>query len=189
MSYVLRFLAWLLPAAVCHHVFRAMAWCLSRLPRNGFLWAYTIKAKDGRSPYITRCLFPRWRGSRTMLHWIHIPDQDHEMHDHPWQWARGQVLLGRYIEDRAKISWKHLDDADAFMRGYDTNLYCAGDKTGLLCVDWHRIVHVDPRTWTLFRVGERVQDWGFMICTNPIVKMPWQDFFKRKGINQDKVAS
>ena len=187
MSYVIRFIAWAMPVSVAHALFRALCWSCAKLPRNDYLWCYTIVAKDGRSPYLTRCLFPRWRGRRVMLHWIHRADQDQDMHNHPWAHGVSRVLTGWYNEQRmvahpTASRSGHVETTFLFRK--------PGDEPHTLDqYDFHRIDAIDHRgpTWTLFEVGERVQEWGFLVDGKTFV--PWQEYFRQKGIEQDKVAS
>jgi hypothetical protein len=145
----------------------ALQGATSQLERNKHLWTYTIDSFRG-SPYLTRTLFPRipLLDRRMMLHRIHRPDEDSEMHDHPWKNARFLILSGGYTEVRLVE-----DEPTEFTYG-------EGDVNVLDWTTYHRIVDLKPNTWTLGLIGERVQDWGFL-CDGE--KVPWQEFFRRKG--------
>lgn len=89
---------------------------------------------------------------RVFIH--HIPSGDHDryMHTHPWRWAVSLILRGGYTEIRR--------------------------SPGSVCQQWrshprwaivswcerttHRILSVDPGTYTLFIAGPRTgKGWGF----------------------------
>lgn len=134
---------------------------LAELPRNDKAWTYTISG-DG-TPYITRTLLPRVAGQRPMLHRIHRPDADPYLHNHPWATCRSLILSGGYREER-------LVDG-----GVVPFIYRPGDVNRLDAGDFHRISHAWPNTWTLLLVGERVQDWGFLVDGETI---PWRTYLK-----------
>lgn len=80
------------------------------------------------------------------LHRIENPDTATEEHTHPW---RGDlwVLRGRYVEFRRGRSCARR----------------AGTRATLLPNESHRIVFVEPGTWTLFRAGPKHgRGWGFV---------------------------
>jgi hypothetical protein len=83
------------------------------------------------------------------LHWIHKPDPDRDLHDHPW-WFVSFVLRGGYTEitcaDPAiypriehKVSWFNSKN----------------------CKEAHRIAYVKPKTLTLVITGGKKKSWGF----------------------------
>jgi hypothetical protein len=130
-------------------VLSVVARTLSGLPRNDFLWAYTI----GRgSPYMTRVLTPRVFGRRRVLHRLYRPDAERHPHNHPWCWARFRVRSGGYTEERTTrdgvVTCRRLE---------------VGDVNDLTSDVFHRLVEVDPDTWTSGVLGEPYQDWGFLV--------------------------
>lgn len=176
MTYLLRFIAWALPTRAAAAVFRALTWAAAKLPQNGVFWCYTIRGKDG-SPYIRRLLLPRWGGQRPMLHWIQRPDEDRDMHNHPWAWAESRILLGGYAEDRLRPIPDH--EVHGGMLRRETEIYRPGDINRLHAGSWHRISSIRPHTWTLITVGERVQEWGFRTPEGFVV---WTEYLARKGL-------
>jgi hypothetical protein len=151
-------------------------------PSNKFLHTYTIRGADG-SPYLSRTLFPRRNGRRWILHRWHRPDQDHNLHNHPWADARGRILLGGYTEQR-RIELTLTSGQRVVM--YPTDHYYRGDSTALLSTTYHTIVAIQPRTWTLLSVGERIQDWGFLVDGQHV---PYQEYFAQRGIKQEGARS
>ena len=104
---------------------------------------------DGK-PYLTRFQILKTPWFSIKLHWIHVPDKDRALHDHPWAFA-AVVLRGGYEEYESK------DPAN---------------KPGVLkTIRWfnykntvtaHRIATVKPKTLTLVVTGPKVdKDWGF----------------------------
>lgn len=135
---------------IAHRLASLVSSALARVPRNGHAWTYTIRGFDA-SPYLTRTLLPRVAGHRLMLHHLHREDQDPHPHNHPWRHARFLVLSGGYVEERL---------VDGVLR---VKLVRAGEVNTLTADTFHRIVFVAPGTWTLGLVGERCQDWGFLV--------------------------
>jgi hypothetical protein len=135
------------------------------LPQNGDLWTYTIRGGDG-SPYLTRTLLPRIAGQRPLLHHIHREDQDRHMHNHPWRTATFQILCGGYVEERL------VNGAVV------TRTLRPGDQNEIDAGTFHRVTHVEPDTWTFGIVGERCQEWGFLVDGAVV---PSAVYFARKG--------
>ena len=137
----------------------ALQSALGELPRNDRAWSYVIGT--GGVPYITRTLLPRVAGRRPMLHRIHRPDADAHLHNHPWRTCRSFILSGGYTEER-------LVDGEVvrFRHG-------RGDINQLDARDFHRIDIVEPDTWSLLLVGERVQEWGFLVDGDVV---PWRTY-------------
>lgn len=138
---------------------------LAGLDKNDNAWTYTIHGFDG-SPYITRTLLPRVGEHRLMLHQIHRADADPYMHNHPWRTARFLILSGGYVEER-------LVDGEIVARAI-----APGEWNEIDANTFHRVRTVWPDTWTLGVVGERCQDWGFLV-DGALVKSA--DYFARKG--------
>lgn len=134
---------------------------LSMVGKNDFAYTYTIDGFD-QSPYLTRTLLPRVAGYRPLLHHIHRADQDPHMHNHPWDVAFFTILRGGYVEERAS----------------GPRSYVVGDVNRLSRDDFHRIDRIEPNTWTVGLVGERVQDWGFLVDGELV---PHAEYFARKG--------
>lgn len=85
------------------------------------------------------------------LHWIHRPDPDRDLHDHPW-WFASLVLSGGYEE------YESRDPANQPGQARDINWFNYKNKTTA-----HRISKVKPNTITLILAGpkDREKDWGF----------------------------
>lgn len=153
--------AWL--ASLGRAALAALQSGLAELPQNSHAWTYTIRGFD-ESPYLTRTLLPRLRGHRVVLHRIHREDQDRHLHNHPWATASFLIVSGGYIEERLGRAG---DQA-----------FGPGDVNRLDASTFHRISYVAPNTWTIGLLGDRVQDWGFLVDG---VLVPWQDYFAAKG--------
>lgn len=143
----------------------ALSAACGELLQNSKLWTYTINGFD-RSPYLTRTLFPRLAGHRPMLHRIWREDQDRHMHNHPWRTAKFLILSGGYVEER-------LVDGVPVAR-----TLAPGDVNTLNAETFHRVRTVWPNTWTLGIVGDRVQDWGFLVDGTLV---PHAAYFAAKG--------
>jgi hypothetical protein len=137
---------------------------LSEVPQNSRAWTYHIRGFDD-SLYLSRTILPRLFGVRPLLHRIWREDADRHMHNHPWSWARFLIVSGGYVEERAS----------------GTRIYGPGDVNRIDASTFHRVRTVWPNTWTLGIVGERVQDWGFLIDGEVV---PHKTYFARRGHEQ-----
>ncbi len=102
-----------------------------------------------QEPYLTRYyLFlkdRKWFPFNFFLHNFHKGDPD-DLHDHPWSYCT-IILKGGY--------WEHTPKGK-FWRKAGTIRF-AGSKS------LHRIeLEPDVDVWTLFFVGPRVREWGFI---------------------------
>lgn len=82
-------------------------------------------------------------------HWLHRflrADSERHLHSHPFT-ARSTILTGCYLEQTPK---------GEIMRR-------AGDENHITPETLHRIIDVQPNTWTLMKVRpERLPDWYFI---------------------------
>lgn len=144
-----------------------------KLPKNDKLWAWTIGSEHG--DYMTRALFPRLGTMRFMLHNIHRPDADAQLHNHPWAWGLSLIVAGGYLEQR-----RQPDGSSRLMS------YGPGDINDLRPTDFHRVAHVMPGTWTLFAAGPRAQEWGFL---DGETFTPWREHIAKRGMTFEGVRS
>jgi hypothetical protein len=102
------------------------------------------------------------------IHRIVLPDQDRDLHDHPWN-ARTFILRGGYKEVRRVVSsGSSMYDRQAeawvplsYSEDYDR---IAGDTVSLRFGEYHRITQVSPGgVWTLFVTGKYRGTWGFLV--------------------------
>lgn len=127
---------------------RKLLWWLS-----GFLQVRVIDI-DG-SPYLERYLVGRWRGMVAYLHHFVRGDAEPWLHDHRWKWSIAIVLRGSYVEER----WSYLCPA----AGLVTSRRRVRMFNLIRPKDFHRIVSVEPNTWTLFIHAPRSnKGWGFL---------------------------
>lgn len=101
--------------------------------------------------YLTRLNIIQTPWFSVKLHWIHRPDPDRDLHDHPWPFM-AFVLRGGYEELESydpKQQFPHLRIVNWF--NYKNT------QTA------HRIVSVKPKTMTLIISGPRSKSkkWGF----------------------------
>ena len=82
------------------------------------------------------------------LHHILRADIGDDPHDHPFDFA-SLILCGGYTEAR------RFNDVDQVCR------FDAGDIVRRKTTDFHRLISVDPGTWTLVLSGPKVKPWGF----------------------------
>lgn len=120
-------------------------WAASKLP------SVTIFVEGGEK-YLTRYyLFGadrKW--GNIFLHHFHASDKGLELHNHPWSWSFGLILLGGYREER---------------RAQDNSVQARLVKPGkfnyITNKDFHRVDLLEKDAWSLFVAGPRTQEWGF----------------------------
>jgi len=120
------------------------------------------------------------------IHHIMRPDEDRDLHDHPWN-ARTIILRGWYTEQRpAGAEWKKavlagmvsnpeqkwvdwvMKDACEWIKRDQ------GDTARLNHGEYHRIDQVSPGgVITLFITSKWRGDWGFLVNG---VKVPWRTY-------------
>ncbi|WP_460093748.1 hypothetical protein [Pseudomonas sp. S2_B03] len=120
------------------------------------------------------------------IHHIMRPDEDRDLHDHPWN-ARTIILRGWYTEQRpASAEWKEkfksclIPNPDPKLVDWATNDACEwierdqGDTARLNHGEYHRIDQVSPGgVITLFITSKWRGDWGFLVNG---VKVPWRTY-------------
>lgn len=106
-----------------------------------------------------------WFPISVRIHHIVQPDQDLEMHDHPWH-ARTFILKGSYGEYRL------VEQDGVQCQGYFART--AGDTATLKFGEYHRIDYVPPGgVWTLFVTGKYQGTWGFLVNGE---KIQWRKY-------------
>lgn len=162
-----------------HYKLREYAATLER-PENP-----DIYGREGlyMSKYIVQ-KFPkgsRYENCDVRLNWIVRPDEDLELHDHPWgnrddpeaAPSRALILFGGYEEERRIGTDKHWR---IVRRNYEE-----GDTNTLYGSDFHRIHRLfNPLgSWSLFWLGPYYKSWQFWNRETNIYT-PWRDFVKAK---------
>lgn len=168
---------------------RVMDWALEKNGLGSYegeddpRWAYTIRGVDG-SDYLSRLLLPRVRvpftsiSFRPMIHRFHRPDDDRELHNHPWTRAFSVVLSGAYDEERLSGDprrdrymnpagqcnlcggWRgECEGHDA-----DVDVKTVGRFNVLSGDDYHRVTRLRGDVFTLFVAGPKKpgDEWGFL---------------------------
>lgn len=107
-----------------------------------FLWPNKYKEKSANH-------------GRVLIHQFVRGDYDRRPHNHPWSWADAVILQGGYTEDRVV----GFEDGKILI---ENPVYRQGDLNRLTGMDFHRVHSVQPDTWTLFKHGPHVKDWGFI---------------------------
>lgn len=126
-----------------------------------------------KGPYLRRYKLRTDMGVRVYLHQFLRPDEDPEMHSHPWSWARSFVLAGGYIEERR-------DPNDEIIR----REVLPGQTVHLKPDTYHRVAAFrDEACWTLLICGPKTQSWSFW---NPKTNetTPWKAFIEKKYVDR-----
>lgn len=89
-------------------------------------------------------------GTQVWYHRFLRNDSERHLHNHPWA-SRSKILVGWYIEE-------HKPDKEIYRRKF-----LAGDVNYIRTRTVHRIVEVQPDTWTMMLVRpERTPTWHFI---------------------------
>ena len=99
--------------------------------------------------YLSRLTLLRTPWFSIKLHWIHKPDPDRDLHDHPW-WFVSFVLSGGYREMTCADPTVH-PQVENTVRWF--NMKNSREA--------HRISYVMPKTLTLVITGGKKKSWGF----------------------------
>ena len=113
-------------------------------------WRWYDIVLDGEL-YLTRLNLIKTPWFSVKLHWIHKPDPDRDLHDHPWVFV-SFILRGGYVEYESKNPSQE--------KGKPKSITCFNYKNKITA---HRIAEVVPNTLTLVISGpkDRVKSWGF----------------------------
>lgn len=160
-------------------------WIIERAQRTPYQHITSADGQDvymGRwwlfNPYCRKTHKPArwWFPWSIRVHHIMRPDDDRDLHDHPWN-ARTIILRGWYTEQRL------LDHEDPVLRGLNVPVGAqatecitrhTGDTAGLLHGEYHRIDEISPGgVYTLFITSKWRGDWGFLVKG---VKVPWRTY-------------
>ncbi|MGY2158579.1 hypothetical protein [Pseudomonas tolaasii] len=170
------------------------AWLIVRAQRTPYLH---IMSADGAEMYMGRWwLFnPYSRNTHKpalwwcpwsfRIHHIMRPDEDRDLHDHPWN-ARTVILRGWYTEQRLLqaddpalqqlllSAANHGMPPDAAFQATEHIDRRAGDTARLNHGEYHRIDQISPGgVYTLFITSKWRGDWGFLVNG---VKVPWRTY-------------
>lgn len=122
-----------------------------------------------QGPFLTRyTLREDPDGGRLYIHHFHRSDEDEELHSHPWS-GDSLILLGSYCEERRGPNHTIFQD------------FHPGMVNRLTPDTFHRVVLTTKDCWTLFRTGQKVQDWSFW-SKKTGVTTPWRKFITNKGL-------
>jgi hypothetical protein len=131
--------------------------------KSGHLEKKIIHTRDGKEEYLTRYYLINERPKlRVTLHHAHLSD-DAALHNHPWHWA-SLMLKGGYHEDtpEGRKWWAP--------GSFRTNLPSALHRL--------EVNQEGGEVWTLFFMGEKEQDWGFIQQDGSIKQ--WQQYLKEQ---------
>jgi hypothetical protein len=131
------------------------------------LWRWFDIVLDG-DLYLTRLNIVQTPWFSVKLHWIHRPDPDRDLHDHPWPFA-AFVLRGGYEEYASKKPAKDPVGDRRTISWFNSK----GTTSG------HRISKVKPGTLTLIFSGPRKRkSWGFYVMPawGSVKYMDWKEY-------------
>ncbi len=170
------------------------AWLIARAKRTPYLH---IMSADGAEMYMGRWwLFNPysrethkpalwWCPWSFRIHHIMRPDEDRDLHDHPWN-ARTVILRGWYREQRLlaaddpvlqTLLMRAAEQGHSLGEAFQASEHIdrlPGDTARLMHGEYHRIDEVSPGgVITLFITSKWRGDWGFLVDG---VKVPWRTY-------------
>lgn len=137
-----------------------------------------IIAIEGR-PYLERYSVGKIFGVSFYLHRFVGSDEERQVHDHPWAWAKAIILKGGYVEEVVCA----LD----LERGWISKTRYRRWYNDLGPHVFHRIVSPVPGTWTLFFHGERIKSWGFLdrVVEYQGIENPYVRYYQPYDVEQN----
>jgi hypothetical protein len=136
-----------LPYVPVKHPYESVRWAF-------FKWADIADAKDEQRTYLRRLRIVQTPWGAIYLHWIYLPDDDRDPHDHPCNfWSF--VVRGGYRE----VLYPYVRVARDFSQRFNDWRRWSLHKMPI--EQAHRITHLEPGTITLVFFGRRQREWGF----------------------------
>ena len=148
-------------------------WFRSRKYRSGTRWCLWRWTDDVESEqYITRLHLLKTPWGAVCVHWLHRPDPESALHDHPCSFL-SLILRGGYAEAR----WKRGEWSFPQHRWFNFVRATPDDR--------HKITNVDPGTVTLCFMSGKTREWGYHVPTLVGHRwLPWREYYaeKRAGL-------
>lgn len=172
------FWRWLLP--------RVVVWLslplrvISREDGAPYLYRWYLFGEPGGHKYFPADQPMRWwQKALTWLPCVYVhrfvsSDSDPELHNHPWT-ATSWILVGGYIEERRVPALQGI--------GYRVIIqtFRPGMLNHLAADTFHRVLLAESDAWSLIRIGEKVQTWGFFNMETGIF-LHWKEHAARKAM-------
>lgn len=125
------------------------------------------------------------------VHHIAGPDPGLDLHDHPWPFA-SLILRGGYTEEaldaRDAPAWARSAETLAVMFPEDPprargirRRWGRGSFHRMPLTIAHRIVDVEPGTWTLVLRGRKSRSWGFYLSDGYVDQRGYDYVARRPG--------
>lgn len=109
--------------------------------------------------YMDRYILQMGNGGMIRIHRILREDHDRHLHDHPFGFT-SYIVRGGYTEETERGVVRYT--RGAVLRRAATHA--------------HRLLHVEPNTWTLVVTGPLIRDWGFWTAEGWVAH---RDYFAR----------
>lgn len=133
-----------------------------------------IKDRESKEDYLTRYyLHPRWLTLglfRVVIHYFNRSDDDSAFHDHPWIFWGSKLLKGKYVEHTPKGSFRRIPGKMRFYTGWALHQ---------IELDKHKNGK-EKGVWTLFLMGPKIRDWGFIGESTRGKWIHWETYLKDK---------
>lgn len=123
-------------------------------------WVNIPDRNDPSKTYLRRLRIVRTPWFALYLHFIFLPDNDRDPHDHPWNFA-SFVIRGGYTErlyDRLGIGDDDLKEKPMLIGERRHGRF---SFHRVLLHNYHKIVNVEPGLVTLVFIGPEKKEWGF----------------------------
>lgn len=140
--------------------------------KTGSTWALW-RWSEVDSAYITRLHLIKTPWFAICLHWLHKPDPEPWLHDHPVSFF-SIILRGWYSEHRY---WN-------YKQGWRLHRWFNFIRASFF--DRHRIIEVAPNTLTLCLMGPKTREWGFHTNEDWIY---WRDYYAEQRASTKKLST
>lgn len=145
--------------------------------RTGSTWALW-RWSEVDSEYITRLHIVKTPWFAICLHWLHKPDPEPFLHDHPVTFL-SVILRGGYCEWRSQLEADGLHHTRWRNHSFLNFIRASSD-------DRHRIIFVVPDTLTLCLMGPKTREWGFH---TPNGWQYWRDYYADQRAAREKLST
>ena len=131
--------------------------------------------------YLQRYFVGEDAGGQTWLHRFLTADAERHVHSHPWV-GTSMILCGKYTEHlRKRTGLPHMPFTDR------TRYFAPGEVNQIWPETLHRIIEVEPDTWTLLHIKPgRQPTWSFFDDggNEIVMQSSPEDWHKNFGVRQ-----
>lgn len=127
-------------------------------------------------PYLQRYFLGEDANGQAWLHRFMRADSERHLHTHPWT-GTSMILCGRYTEQLRPVGAPNSGEQDRI------RYLSAGDVNQITPQTTHRIVDVEPETWTILHIRpKREPTWSFVADDGALTHVPSSPYEWHEGL-------